>query len=760
MKIIKAKYLGFCGGVKRAISIARSHAPCFTYKEIIHNKTVVDGLKKENIFPVHDLFSLKKGDNLVIAAHGAAKSEIENLLERGVNVYDATCPMVAKVQNIVREYSTKGYKIIILGDKNHQEIKGICGFSAETPQIASDFDEISLDDGEKFAIVAQTTFPEEKFAKISKHIENIVKNTCKTVVFFDTICYTTKAKREEAKSLVKRADAVIVVSDRESANGNRLFEFAKSINADTFFVSEISDLSSVMISKYNTLALLAAASTPDELIEEVLSFMSDTQNEVLENATENTATEEVTEVATAAPEAGESAAAADAPAQSAKTELTMDDIMASDKAAGFTTYREGKRIHAKIINADENGIFVEIGGKKDGFIDKSEVNIDGTYNPADFKAGETIEAVIINKKGDSTYVTLSKREIDLVKKNDEEALKAFDSKEFTVEPPLKIVKNKEGNPVGLEGRLGAFTVFIPGSQIRIGRVNNLEDYLDKKLRLRMLQKNGRRVTASQRVILEEEKAEKEEAFWSTVVPGAIVKGKVKRFASFGAFVSVKGYDCLAHISDLSWKKISEPSEVLELNQTYDFIVLKADRETGKISLGYKQLQKKPYELAAEKYPVGTVIKGTIARIHPFGAFVQIEDGIDGLIHVSQISHKYVKEASELLKEGQEVEAKVISFEGNRITLSMKELEPAPEEKPAREVEASAEVEATEGEVKSKAPRAPRKKFEYNPEKAEERKRDRRDNSDEPHEWVSDSGNATLADLLKGIDFKFDDEENK
>lgn len=155
------------------------------------------------------------------------------------------------------------------------------------------------------------------------------------------------AKREEAKSLAKRCDAVVVISDRSSANGNRLFEFAKSINDNTFFVSEISDLQSVMISKYNTLAIMAAASTPDELIEEVLSFMSDTQNEVLENATENTATEEVTEVATAAPEAGEMAAAADAPAQSAKTELTMDDIMASDKAAGFTTYREGKRIHAK-----------------------------------------------------------------------------------------------------------------------------------------------------------------------------------------------------------------------------------------------------------------------------------------------------------------------------------------------------------------------------------------------------------------------------
>ena len=760
MKIIKSKYLGFCGGVKRAISIAKEHAPCLTYEELIHNKKVVDGLEKENIVPVHDLSCVKSGQNVVISAHGATPKDVDFLMSIGANVFDATCPMVKKVQEIVREYSTKGYKIIILGDKNHREVQGICGFSVETPQIATTLDEISLDIGEKFAVVTQTTFFEEKYQKIKENIQNITLDTCKTVVFFDTICYTTKAKREEAIFLSKSSDAVVVVSDVTSANGNRLFELAKSINDNTFFITKVSDLQSVMISKYNTLALLAAASTPDELIEEVLSFMSDTQNEVLENATENTATEEITEVATATPEAGEMAEAADAPAQSAKTELTMDDIMASDKAAGFTTYREGKRVHARIINADESGIFVEIGGKKDGFIDKSEVNIDGSYNPADFHEGDTIEAVIINKKGDSTYVTLSKREIDLVKKNDEEALKAFDSKEFTVEPPLKIVKNKEGNPVGLEGRLGAFTVFIPGSQIRIGRVNNLEDYLDKKLRLRMLQKTGRRVTASQRVILEEEKAEKEEAFWSTVVPGAIVKGKVKRFASFGAFVSVKGYDCLAHISDLSWKKINEPSEVLELNQTYDFIVLKADRETGKISLGYKQLQKKPYELAAEKYPVGTVIKGTIARIHPFGAFVQIEDGIDGLIHVSQISHKYVKEASELLKEGQEVEAKVISFEGNRITLSMKELEPAPEEKPAFDDATAENADAVEGEVKSKAPRAPRKKFEYNPEKAEERKRDRRDNSDEPHEWVSDSGNATLADLLKGIDFKFDDEENK
>lgn len=265
---------------------------------------------------------------------------------------------------------------------------------------------------------------------------------------------------------------------------------------------------------------------------------------------------------------------------------------------------------------------------------------------------------------------------------------------------------------GLLGKIGSYTVFVPASQIRIGYVKNLEDYTSKKLRLRALppkegeeekRRNPKLIVASQRVILEEEKAAKEEAFWSTMVPGAIVSGKVKRFSAFGAFVSVKGFDCLAHISDLSWNKITDPSKVLTIGETYDFVVLKVDREAGKISLGYKQLQKKPYEIAAEKYPVGTVIKGKVERIFPFGAFVSIEDGVDGLVHVSQISHNWTKDANEVLKVGDEVEAKIIGFEDNRITLSIKELLPAPET-------TEEAPQATDGEAQEKpAKRAPRAK---------------------------------------------------
>ena len=195
---------------------------------------------------------------------------------------------------------------------------------------------------------------------------------------------------------------------------------------------------------------------------------------------------------------------------------------------------------------------------------------------------------------------------------------------------------------------------------------------------------------------------------------------------------------------------------MKIGETYDFVVLKVDREHNRVSLGYKQLQKKPYEIAAEKYPVGTVIKGKVERIFPFGAFISIADGVDGLVHVSQISHNWIKDAGEVLKVGDEVEAKIISFEDNRITLSIKDLLPVPE--------ADEAVEAAEGESSEEksARRASRmKKFADKVVAGEDRKerRPRKDTSSEPKEWVSGSGSATLGDLFKGLDLQLDDAES-
>lgn len=448
-----------------------------------------------------------------------------------------------------------------------------------------------------------------------------------------------------------------------------------------------------------------------------------------------------------------------------KEPTTMADLMKSASSVGYTNYKVGKRIKGKVISVGENGIYVAIGGKKDGFIDKSEASLDGNYNPADFKEGDEVQATIlaVNKE----YVSLSKKEVDAIRQEEAEAEKALSQSEFSL-TMTEVVKG------GLRGRLGQYTIFVPASQIRMGYVSNLEDYKGKTLRLTLMpakdskdaeaqegevqedkpQKKSRYLFASQRIILEREKKEKEDLFWNNIHVHDIVTGKVKRFTQFGAFVSVRGFDCLAHISELSWNKITDPATVLTIGESYDFVVLKLDRETGKISLGYKQLQKKPYEVAAEKFPVGTIIKGKVERIFPYGAFVSIDDGVDGLVHVSQISHNWIKDANEALTVGQEVEAKIIGFDDNRITLSIKELLPAPEETTAPQ-----EVEATDEEKAAK--RSSRvKNFEKkvaDGESKRERRSSKKESSNEPKEWVSGSSSATLGDLFKNLNLELDEE---
>ena len=172
---------------------------------------------------------------------------------------------------------------------------------------------------------------------------------------------------------------------------------------------------------------------------------------------------------------------------------------------------------------------------------------------------------------------------------------------------------------------------------------------------------------------EAEKKAREDNFWENIEVGEIVEGQVVRFASFGAFVNVRGFDCLAHISDLSWTPIKEPSEVLELNKTYEFVVLKLDREASRVSIGYKQLLPDPWQVAFEKHPVGSVTKGKVARILPFGAFVEIEPGVDGLLHVSNVSWEWVDDIKKVLKVGDEIDVAITEFnpESKRVTLSRK-----------------------------------------------------------------------------------------
>ena len=760
MKVVVAKHAGFCKGVKsafdKALELVEKYGKIYTLGELVHNELVTQYLQDKGAIcvDVKDESQLKKGDVVLIRAHGITKELQDSLQERGVILFDATCPVVKRNQKIADERRIAGDDIIIVGDKNHDEVIGVASYAGDKVRVVRDDEDLKIGD-ENTSILFQTTILPEKFEKIEENAKNFEKKHGNLVGIFNTICYTTKVKQDEARALAAKGGAVLVLGSHTSANTRRLYEVAKQVNPDTYFVESVSDAlnQTKFFKDIQSVSIVAGASTPPWLIQEVTQLMSETQKNAVETVETEVKNEATLQEQTNAEE---------------KEPTTMADLMKSANSVGYTNYKVGKRIKGKVISAGDNGIYVAIGGKKDGFIDKSEATLDGNYNPADFKEGDEIQATIlaVNKE----YVSLSKKDVDAIRQEEAEAEKALAQGEFSL-TMTEVVKG------GLRGRLGQYTIFVPASQIRMGYVSNLEDYKGKTLRLTLMppkekeattvegeeavqnedkpQKKSRYLFASQRIILEREKKEKEDLFWNNIHVHDIVTGKVKRFTQFGAFVNVRGFDCLAHISELSWNKITDPSTVLTIGESYDFVVLKMDRETGKISLGYKQLQKKPYEVAAEKFPVGTVIKGKVERIFPYGAFVSIDDGVDGLVHVSQISHNWIKDANEALTVGQEVEAKIIGFDDNRITLSIKELLPAPEETQATE----ANEEATDEEKAAK--RSSRvKKFEQkvaDGENKRERRGAKKEASNEPKEWVSGSSSATLGDLFKNLNLNLADE---
>ena len=301
---------------------------------------------------------------------------------------------------------------------------------------------------------------------------------------------------------------------------------------------------------------------------------------------------------------------------------------------------------------------------------------------ADDNEKSTLDCAVISvDKG----ITLSKKVIDERYKDDALVEGIKQGNEF------QATMTRVGKEC-LTGKLGSYTVIVHASQIKIGYVKNLEEYVGKTLRLVVsgpdkVDDRKRVIFASQKAILLAERKAKEDEFWNNIDVGEIVDGKVLRFASFGAFIDVRGFDCLAHSTDLSWERISGPAEVLEIGKTYEFVVLALDREKNRVSLGYKQLQPKPWDIAEQKFPVGAHVVGKVARIMPFGAFVELDKHIDGLLHVSNVSWEWLDDINSVLKVGDEIEVEVLEFdkENKRITLSRKALLPktevaAPEKK--------------------------------------------------------------------------------
>lgn len=330
--------------------------------------------------------------------------------------------------------------------------------------------------------------------------------------------------------------------------------------------------------------------------------------------------------------------------------------------------RRGEIVTGKVISVTDDEITVNVGYKSDGIIPKDEISNDITVNPHDVaKVGDDIKVYVLSLDDGEGNVLLSKKRVDAVKGWDD--LEKIRDAESLVE--AKVVEAVKGGVIAIARGIRCF---IPASQLSDRYVEDLKSFEGKIFNTKVIEVDRKRnkVVLSRRLVLEEENKHRKAELFAKLEKGARVRGEVKRLTDFGAFVDIGGIDGLIHISELSWGRVKHPSEVVQIGDVIEVEVLDFDKDKEKVSLGLKQTQKQPWEEAEFKYPVGSVVEGKVVRLVDFGAFVELEPGLDGLIHISQISERHIAKPSEELHIGQTVKAKVLDVqpEEKRLSLSI------------------------------------------------------------------------------------------
>src|SRR6266513_2535836 len=334
----------------------------------------------------------------------------------------------------------------------------------------------------------------------------------------------------------------------------------------------------------------------------------------------------------------------------------------------FRNIAEGEVVKGTVLKVTASEVIVDVGYKSEGIIAISEFldeNGEVTVQP-----GDIVDVLLERTEDREGYVVLSREKAEKMKIWDE-VEKAYAEKKVVIGRVIERIKGGLAVDIGVRA-------FLPGSQIDVRPVRNLDALRGQELRMRVIKVNKKRgnIVLSRKVLLEEENAEKKKHTLHTLAEGKVLKGTVKNITDYGAFIDLGGIDGLLHITDMSWGRVGHPSELFKGNDEIDVIVLKYDPATERVSLGHKQLHNNPWHELAEKYPVGTRIKGKVRNLTEFGAFVEVEEDIDGLIHISDMSwSKRIKHPSEILKKGDVVEAIVLNIDADnqRLSLGLKQL---------------------------------------------------------------------------------------
>lgn len=632
--IILAESAGFCFGVQRAVEEAlkikkQYNKRIYTLGPLIHNNDVVKHLEENDIYAIEfeNINELLKGDVIVVRSHGVSKSVIDTLQNHGFEVLDATCPYVTNIQKKVNKYSNLGYSIVILGDDKHPEVVGINGWCDNKAIITTDgFFKDTIPN--KICAVSQTTEKKENWDTTLKN----VSSSCKELLAFNTICSATEVRQKSANELSKLVDAMIVIGGKNSSNTTKLYEIAKNNCDNTIHIENSNELTKEFIenNNFNKIGVTAGASTPDWIIKEVIDIMEGNLN--------------------------------------MEDQLKLMDEL--DRR-----FCIGDEIEGTILSIGKNEVVVSlVGYKSDGVIPFNELttseNLDEVINS--LNVSDRIIAKVIKLKNEDRNVVLSRLEYE--KETTLNELENFFNNNETFSLIIKEAKEK-----GLVGYYKGIRIFIPASQIDIKFTNNKSELVGETFDVKLMdfsKKNPSKIVASRRVILEIDKNIKEDAIWDNISVGDILKAEIKRFTKFGAFAEVNGVDGLIHLSQISWKHVKSPEDMLKKGEIIDVKVIDMDRDNKKLSLSIKALLQEPWANIESKYPEGSVVLGKVVRINDFGAFIELEPGVDGLVHISKISHDRINNPSDVLCIGQEIKSKILTVDkvNKKIGLSMKDAE--------------------------------------------------------------------------------------
>ena len=624
--MVLASHAGFCFGVRRAVGTAEKAAPAVTLGPIIHSPQVVERLRRMGIVPVDALEEIPDGVRAVIRSHGVDRATYDALARKGCEVVDATCPFVARIHDMAREASRAGIPLVVVGEAEHPEVRGILGWTdGEKYAVLSREDVQRLPHLSKALVVSQTTMVEEKFRELCSALAGKIDRPDVRA----TICPATRDRQNECVEIARKADVMIVIGGRESSNSRKLYRLAARFCPRTFFIESAAELSGVRAAPSDVIGITAGASTPDCIIKEVVARMNDIEKKAPIEETQDPSV------------------------------MSMEDV---DKT--LVQLRPGQIVTGQVVQISDDEVCVNVGYKADGLIKKSDLS------STDVKIGDEIEVEVVKVNDGEGNVLLSQKNI-INRKAWEDICAKEEAGEFVEGIGKEAVKG------GLLADVEGVRTFIPASQLSLRYVEKIDEFVGQPMKLKIIEidKAKKRIVASRKAVLMAEEAEKKKHIWETLEVGSIVKGTVRRLADFGAFVDIGGVDGLVHVTDLSWGRVKHPSDVVSVGQEIDVKILNVDPERERISLSYKQTQPRPWTVAADKYPVGSVVEGKVVRITTFGAFVELEPGLDGLVHISQCALTRIAKVEDAVNVGDIVRVKVldVNTEAKRISLSIREV---------------------------------------------------------------------------------------